>query len=346
MIRLIEKSDINDLALIYKDLYDNVDIGENWSIESATNLLTYWYSKQKDLFFVDVENAKPVGAIVSGVKNWFDGIRLIDTEIFVAKSHQNKGIANKLLLQHLIEAKLKYNAKTIEFHTYGDETEFPQNWYNRIGMQKDQELIIMNGEVENIIKNLGADINKIQLMQENNGKANEQYIKPFAYNELTDLYSDLKTGDNAYIFDMLPEYSYLENEDEINYLLSRNIAIKNGAHVELYFIGSKDKFITLIKNELFKQTLLSNPNIVILYEEELKEKISYHFFQLGKGLYYGERKNGDVEVFRDLWTSNDIGIFYKNVETNKVVKTTIDVITEKLKNKELINYYSDITERV
>ena len=75
--------------------------------------------------------------------------------------------------------------------------------------------------------------------------------------------------------------------------------------------------------------------------EELKEKIPYHFFQLGKGLYYGERKNGDVEVFRDLWTSNDIGIFYKNIEINKTVKTTIDIINEKLNNNELINHYSD-----
>jgi len=98
MIRLIEKSDIKALAKIYKDLYDNVDIGENWTIESATNLLNYWYSKQKDLFFVAEEDGIPVGGIVSGVKNWFDGIRLIDTEIFVCKSYQGKGIARNLLL--------------------------------------------------------------------------------------------------------------------------------------------------------------------------------------------------------------------------------------------------------
>ena len=29
MIRLVEKADIKLLAKIYKDLYDNVDIGEN-----------------------------------------------------------------------------------------------------------------------------------------------------------------------------------------------------------------------------------------------------------------------------------------------------------------------------
>ena len=216
-----------------------------------------------------------------------------------------------------------------------------QNWYNRIGFQKDQELIIMNGEVEKIINNLDFDINKLQSLSREYGKSLKKYVKPFTYNELTKLYSNLKPGDNAYIFDMLPEYSYLDNQDEIEYLKSRNTAIKNGANVNLYIVGNKDKFISMNNNSLFSQTLAQNPNTIILYEEELKEKIPYHFFQLGNGLYYGERKNGDVEVFRDLWTFSDIGIFYKNVETNKMVKSTIEIINEKLNNNELINHYSD-----
>jgi len=341
MIRLIQKSDIQQLATIYKDLYDNVDIGENWSIESATNLLNYWYSKQKDLFFVAEENGVAVGAIVSGVKNWFDGIRLIDTEIFVSKDYQGKGLARKSLLEHLIEAKLKYNAQSIEFHTYGNEDEFPQSWYNRIGMKKDQELIIMNGEVEQIIKNLGAPLDDIKSLSQKYNKSVEQYIDSFSYEELTTLYSKLSIGDTVYIFDMLPEYSYLDNKMEINYLQSRDTAIYNGANVTLYIIGNKHKLNEMKQNKLFQNTITKNPNIILLHEEELKELIPYHFFQLGKGLYYGERKNGDIEVFRDLWTSNDVGIFYKNIESNKTIKTTIDVINKKIKEKEIINYYSD-----
>lgn len=91
---------------------------------------------------------------MSGVKPWYDGMRLIDTEIFVSKEYQGKHIAKKLMLEHLKKAKLKYNAKMIEFHTYGDEKEFPQNWYSRIGLMKDNELIIMNGDVEKILNRL------------------------------------------------------------------------------------------------------------------------------------------------------------------------------------------------
>ena len=77
MIRLVKLEDIISLAPIYKDLYDDADIGEFWSIESALKLLKYWYDKQQDLFFVAEEDGKAVGAIMSGVKPWFDGNRLV-----------------------------------------------------------------------------------------------------------------------------------------------------------------------------------------------------------------------------------------------------------------------------
>ena len=154
MIRLVKKEDIKDLAIIYKDLFCDVNVDENWTIEKAEELLTYWYNKQGDLFFVAEEDGKPVGAIMSAVKSWFDGLRLIDTEIFVSNKYQGKHIANDLYRVHLKTAVSKYDAKVIEFHTYGDETEFPQNWYNRIGFKKDNELIIMSGDIKEILNNL------------------------------------------------------------------------------------------------------------------------------------------------------------------------------------------------
>lgn len=152
MIRSVRESDIKLLAPIYKKLYDNADIGENWTIESAEKLLNYWYNKQKDLFFVAQYDNKPVGAIMSGIKPWFDGNRLIDGEIFISREYQGRHIAKDLFVYHLKKAKELYDVKTMEFHTYGDEKEFPQCWYNRIGLKKDNELIIMNGEIENILK--------------------------------------------------------------------------------------------------------------------------------------------------------------------------------------------------
>ena len=154
MIRLAEEKDIKELAPIYKALYDNANIGEFWTTESAEKLLKYWFDRQRDLFFVAEEDGKAVGAIMSGVKPWFDGNRLNDTEIFVSQDYQEKHLGKVLLKKHLEEAQRIYGANVIEFHTYGDETEFPQNWYNRIGFKKDNELIIMNANISEVLQNL------------------------------------------------------------------------------------------------------------------------------------------------------------------------------------------------
>ena len=96
MIRNVKIEDLNALASIYKELYDDADIGEYWTIENAKKLLEYWYDKQGDLFFVAEEDGKAVGAVMSGVKPWFDGNRLVDTEIFVSKQYQKRHIGKEL----------------------------------------------------------------------------------------------------------------------------------------------------------------------------------------------------------------------------------------------------------
>lgn len=161
MIRLVKKEDFEDLAVIYKNLYDNVDIGEDWSVWRALDLLNYWYNRQGDLFFVAEEDGKPVWAIMSGVKPRFDWLRLVDTELFVSSDYQGKHIGKDLMLYHLKNAKIKYNVKTIEYHTYGDESEFPQSWYNRIWLRKNDELIIMDGDVETVLKSIDSNVENV-----------------------------------------------------------------------------------------------------------------------------------------------------------------------------------------
>ncbi len=56
--------------------------------------------------------------------------------------------------KHLTTAKTNYDCKVIEFHTYGEENEFPQNWYKRIGFRKDEELIIMNANINDILNKI------------------------------------------------------------------------------------------------------------------------------------------------------------------------------------------------
>ncbi len=338
MIRLVKKSDLNDLAIIYKDLYDNADIGENWTIEKAYELLLYWYDKQKDLFFVAEEDNKPVGAVVSGIKSWFDGLRLIDTEIFVSQEYQGKHIAKNLMLIHLKEAKIKYNVNVIEFHTYGAEDEFPQNWYNRIGFKKDEELIIMSANVENVLNKLGY-FNSERYDNESKYISEQKSIVSCSYEELSNLYSNLGIGDKAYIFEMLPNYAYQDNDLERAYLESIKTAMKNGAEVSMFIIGNKEKFNNLESNELYNYTInncYDNSKIYIINEQEIKEKCLDEYFQLAQGLYFGKRKDGKREVFRDLWVNTDnIGLIIRDESILEHVENTVNNIVNKINSNEI-----------
>jgi len=122
------------------------------------------------------------------------------------------------------------------------------------------------------------------------------------------LYSELSVGDTAYIFDMLPEYAYFNNELEKEYINSRITAMKNMVKVNLFIIGNKEKIDRLKNNKLFEHTInscVNNSKIYIIREEEIKEKCINEFFQLAQGLYYGERADGSKEAFRDLWINDN-----------------------------------------
>ena len=168
------------------------------------------------------------------------------------------------------KAKIKYNVIDIEFHTFGIENEFPQTWYKKIGFRKDDGLIIMQANVENVLKNMKFDLSDVK----NNNIPN---VVNYSYSDLSNLYSNLQKGDIAYILDMLPEYAYLDNKDEKEYIESRITAMKNGAKVNLFIVGKKEQFNELESNSLFNYTINScynNSKIYLVDVEEIKRLCS------------------------------------------------------------------------
>ncbi len=138
---------------------------------------------------------------------------------------------------------------------------------------------------------------------------------------------------------MLPEYAYLDNEFEKEYIESRINAMKNGAEYNLFIIGAKEELERLKTNKLFNYTLdscYSNGTIYVIEKENLKEKCLNEFFQLANGLYYGERAIGEKEVFRDLWSSNDnLGLMIKNKDIVEFISNTVNNITNKVASGEI-----------
>ena len=149
-IRLAKKTDLNSLAVIYKNLYDNAVLKEDWSVEKSYKLLHFFYTLQPDIFVVAEEKTSVIGAVVSLVKPWFDGNRLIETEIFVSKNWQHQGIASRLFMEHFKRAMDLYDVQTIEAHSYQEENGFPLNWYKKQGYAITEDLCIINGNIQKI----------------------------------------------------------------------------------------------------------------------------------------------------------------------------------------------------
>ncbi len=157
-IRPVSKDSLPELAEIYANAYKPLvkQLGEKWTKESAVLLLNYWYKVQPDLFLCAYDNKtnRPVGAIVSGIKPWWDGPHLNDAELFVGIPYQNRGIGTALCREHYRLAIEKYRAMTIDFHTFARSDGYPLKWYLAQKLEVVDNLYIVSGDIRTAINRL------------------------------------------------------------------------------------------------------------------------------------------------------------------------------------------------
>lgn len=154
--RLASKHDFPQLASIYCLLYKNSSLGENWKQESALALFNYFYALHPDIFIVAEVDSQPIGAIMSLVKPWHDGNRLIETEVFVDANFQHHGIGTMLFKEHFRLAMQNYSAQFIEAHTYEESNGYPLKWYIKQGYKVARDILVIEGEISNVTEYLKA----------------------------------------------------------------------------------------------------------------------------------------------------------------------------------------------
>ena len=158
LIRLMKKDDLNEVAILYANIYTQVDISEKWNEESSYKLMEYWLLKQGDLSFVALINNKIIGGFVAGIKPWWDGNHLVDGEIFVDYDYHKLGIGTKLSKIMYEAAFEKYNITSIDFVTFS-KNGFPLSWYDSLGFEIEKELIMISGKPENVLKKIERKAN-------------------------------------------------------------------------------------------------------------------------------------------------------------------------------------------
>lgn len=153
-IRDIQKEDIDLLAIIFADAYRPDKTGEHWTVETARDVVEYWYNRSPaDMkILAQTHDNKILGAFMADVKPWWDGSRMIDGEFFVSTNAQGHGIGRSLLIELSKRAVKNHGAKCFETITFEPDTEHPLRWYLSLGFEKVENLVVINGDLEELVK--------------------------------------------------------------------------------------------------------------------------------------------------------------------------------------------------
>lgn len=107
------------------------------------------------LFVATEKEEVVVGGSWGAVRPWWNGIYLVDAELFVDPSHQHQGVG-KLLMKHLVTAaQLRHKVNRIEAVTFRN-SEFPLNWYKHLGFHLSSELVVIEANIEDVLSKLSG----------------------------------------------------------------------------------------------------------------------------------------------------------------------------------------------
>lgn len=152
-IRQVNRNDLSELSKVYTKTYEVFDVGERWTESTALELMTYWFERQPDLAFLADEDGRIIGGFFAGVKPWWDGVHLVDGEMFVHPDYQKKGTGS-LLSKHLFgEAIDKYQAKVWDTYTF-KKTVHPLSWYEKLGFTENMDWVMISGDLKEALKRL------------------------------------------------------------------------------------------------------------------------------------------------------------------------------------------------
>ncbi len=156
-IQPIDYDSIDELASLYVNIYKNANPKEKWNTISAKKYIKYFYELCPDLFFTVRFNGKIIAGIWGPIKPWWNGNKAYDLEIFIDDEYQGKGLSRLILLHYFDIAMQKYNVNSVEAITFNDR-EFPLNFYSKISLNKDQQLVLLEGNVQEIVSKLMREI--------------------------------------------------------------------------------------------------------------------------------------------------------------------------------------------
>jgi hypothetical protein len=155
-LRLATEADFMALAELYRDFYNSLDeLGEAWTKESAHRLISHFYHRQPDLFFIAEYGGKVIGAIVAAIQPWWDGNRLVEGEVFIDTKYHDTDLNKRLVKELLIHARDKYQAVAWDTLT-PTNSKHPLGQYEQFGFTNVPQWAAISGDVHIALERLGV----------------------------------------------------------------------------------------------------------------------------------------------------------------------------------------------
>ena len=167
----------------------------------------------------------------------------------------------------------------------------------------------------------------------------ESSRKLVGYDWINEKMRSLKDGDKVYCFDTTPEYGWIHNPEEENYVNEHIKATQKGVDIYRIIMTSETKKESIVNNDLVNYTLNNSKGakfIGIIEEEMVKRHNKSDYAKIGKGFIVFISKDGTKELFIDSFSSNEnVGYvidneiminsltevfenIYKNIKNNKI----------------------------
>ncbi len=163
----------------------------------------------------------------------------------------------------------------------------------------------------------------------------ESSRKIVGYDWLNEKMRSLKAGDKVYCFDTTPDYGWIHNEQEEQYVNEHIKAIKTGVDVYRIIMTSESKKESVLNNDLIDYTIKNSNGakfIGIVEEGSVKKHNKKDYAKIGKGFEIFISENGVKELFVDSFTNQENEGYV--IDNEMMINSLMEVFENIFKNIE------------
>lgn len=146
IIRHIKEEDLDVLSDIFVKVFH--DTQEPWTKERALILIRHYLSRYPDMCNLAEVDGKIVGGYLTDLKPCWDGLHMVDGDLFLLPEYHGKMIGSQLIARGGRVALEKYKATRVDTYTF--KNRLP--WYEKRKFHHVKDWYILTGDIKEIVE--------------------------------------------------------------------------------------------------------------------------------------------------------------------------------------------------